>query len=160
MAVRLRLRRMGKKKQPFYRIVAIDSRVARDGKYLENLGNYNPIKNPHELTVHVDRALYWLQNGAQPSDTVRSLFRKKGVLLRWDLMKRGKSEAEIESEIKKWDAQQEERSRRLEAARIQAKKKEEVAKEESKEASVDAEVQQLETAPEHDQGETAEIATS
>jgi len=132
LSVRLRLRRMGKKKQPFYRIVAIDSRVKRDGRYLENLGYYNPIKDPIELKVNAERALYWLQTGAQPSDTVRSLFRKTGVMLRFDLIKRGKSESEIESEVKKWEEQQAERLKKLEAARTQAER--DKAKAEAKKA--------------------------
>lgn len=120
MAVRLRLRRMGKKKQPFYRIVAIDSREARGGKYLENIGYYNPLPDPIELNVKVDRAIYWLQRGAQPSDTVRSLLRRKGVMLRYHLMKSGKSPEEIEQEYKKWEIIQEERQRKSEAAKVQA----------------------------------------
>ena len=92
MAVRLRLRRMGKKKQPFYRIVAIDSRASRDGKYLENIGSYNPLPDTIDLKVKQDRALFWLQSGAQPSDTVKSLLRKKGDMLLYDLLKTGKSE--------------------------------------------------------------------
>lgn len=123
MAVRLRLRRMGRKKRPFYRIVAVDSREKRDGKYLENIGFYNPVTDPFELDVDSDRALYWLGKGAQPSDTVRSLFRKKGIMLRWDLLKKGKSEEEIEQELKKWEALQAEKQKRLEAARIQQKKR-------------------------------------
>lgn len=120
MAVRLRLRRMGKKKQPFYRIVAIDSRKARNAKYLENLGYYNPMPEPLDLAVKTDRALYWLQQGAQPSDTVRSLLRRAGIMLRFDLLQRGKSEEEIETELKKWQQLQDERAKRLEAAKIQA----------------------------------------
>lgn len=123
MAVRLRLRRMGKKKQPVYRIVAIDSRASRDGKYLENIGYYNPLPNQIDLKVKSDRALYWLQNGAQPSDTVKSLLRRRGVMFRFDLLKRGKSDEEIEQEFKKWEVLQEERMKRLEAAKIQASKK-------------------------------------
>ena len=139
MAVRLRLRRMGKKKQPFYRIVAIDSRVQRDGKYLENIGTYNPVKDPAELSLQTDRALYWLGVGAQPSDTVRSLLRRTGVMLRWDLLKRGKTEDEIEAEFTKWSALQDEKVKRSEAAKLQAAKAMEAEKAAAKKEAEEAE---------------------
>ena len=78
--VRLRLRRMGAKKAPFYRVVATDSSSPRDGRFIEILGHYNPTKNPQIIELKEDRVMYWLGAGAQPSDTVRSLFRKKGLL--------------------------------------------------------------------------------
>lgn len=137
MAVRLRLRRMGKKKKPFYRIVAIDSREARNGKYLEKVGHYNPISEPVEIDVKVDRALYWLQNGAQPSDTVRSLLKKRGVMMRFDLIKRGKSSEEIDSEITKWESQQMERQKRIEAAAAQARRDLESGKKSEKSSQKD-----------------------
>lgn len=78
--VRLRLRRMGAKKAPFYRVVATDAASPRDGRFIEILGHYNPTKNPQIIELKEDRVMYWLGVGAQPSDTVRSLFRKKGLL--------------------------------------------------------------------------------
>lgn len=78
--VRLRLRRMGAKNQPFYRIVAVDSRWKRDGKYIEALGYYDPKTDPYTLQLDEEKAMKWLKVGAQPSDTVRALFRKAGVL--------------------------------------------------------------------------------
>ncbi len=78
--VKIRLTRMGKRGQPFYRIIVVDSRKARDGAYIESLGYYNPMKKPYELTVSNERALYWLEHGAQPTDTVRSLLSKKGIM--------------------------------------------------------------------------------
>ncbi|MCB5229694.1 MAG: 30S ribosomal protein S16 [Candidatus Cloacimonetes bacterium] len=81
--VKLRLRRMGANDEPFYRIVAVDSRVKRDGKYIESVGWYDPKPNPHKININTDRAIYWLSVGAQPSDTVRSLLRKAGVLQIW-----------------------------------------------------------------------------
>ena len=77
MAVKLRLKRMGSKQAPFYRIVAADSRYPRDGRIIELVGTYNPTKNPAEVTVNTEVALKWLNNGAQPSDTVRNLLREK-----------------------------------------------------------------------------------
>jgi len=81
--VKLRLRRMGTVDKPFYRIVAVDSRKKRDGKYLECVGYYDPKTDPLTLKVDADRALHWLGVGAQPSETVRSLLRKAGLLEKW-----------------------------------------------------------------------------
>jgi small subunit ribosomal protein S16 len=80
MAVRIRLRRVGRKKAPVYRIVVADSRSPRDGKFIEIIGQYAPRQSEGGLTVKADRANHWLDNGAQPSDTVRSLLRKAGLL--------------------------------------------------------------------------------
>ncbi len=80
MAVKLRLKRMGAKRKPFYRIVAIDSRSKRDGREIELLGTYNPNTNPAEIKINNETALKWLSTGAQPSDTVRSLLSKAGVM--------------------------------------------------------------------------------
>ncbi len=79
MAVKLRLLRMGAKRKPFYRIVAADSRVKRDGKYIELIGTYNPITQPAEININEEVALKWLKDGAIPTDTVKSLFNKKGI---------------------------------------------------------------------------------
>ncbi|MCE1190067.1 MAG: 30S ribosomal protein S16 [Ignavibacteria bacterium] len=102
MAVKLRLRRMGKKKQPIYKIVAADSRSPRDGKYLESIGLYNPKQDPYTLEINEDRALYWLNVGAQPTETVRSLLRQKGITHKKELLKRGLSEEQVQAEMEKW----------------------------------------------------------
>ncbi len=80
MAVKIRLRRTGRKKQPTYRIVIADSRSPRDGKFIEVIGQYAPRSGEQALNLKSDRANYWLDNGAQPTDTVRSLLRKAGIL--------------------------------------------------------------------------------
>jgi len=80
MAVRIRLRRTGRKKQPMYRIVVADSRSPRDGKFIEIIGQYAPRQGEQALNLKTDRVSYWMDNGAQPSDTVRSLLRKAGLL--------------------------------------------------------------------------------
>lgn len=80
MAVKIRLKRMGSKKNPFYRIVVADSRSPRDGRFIETVGTYNPVANPAEVKVDEELALKWLSNGAQPSDTVRNLLSQTGVL--------------------------------------------------------------------------------
>ncbi len=78
--VKIRLKRMGLKKQPFYRIVVTDSRNARDGRFIEEIGYYNPLTDPVEIRIDQERAKYWLGNGAQPTDTTRGLLKKGGVL--------------------------------------------------------------------------------
>ena len=78
--VKIRLKRMGMKKEPFYRIVVTDSRNARDGRAVEELGYYNPVSEPVELKINEERAKYWVATGAQPTETVRSLLKKGGVL--------------------------------------------------------------------------------
>mgnify|MGYP000206317148 FL=1 len=80
MAVKIRLRRMGQKKAPFYRIIVADSRSPRDGKFIEEIGTYDPTKDPSEFKVDEEAAKKWLNNGAQPTDTVRALFKKAGIL--------------------------------------------------------------------------------
>jgi len=80
MAVKIRLARHGAKKKPFYRIVVTDSESPRDGKYLENVGTYDPLNTPNRLTLKTERVQYWLGKGATPTDTVKSLLRKEGVL--------------------------------------------------------------------------------
>ncbi len=120
--VRLRLRRMGRKKRPFYRIVAADSRAPRDGRFIETLGTYNPLTKPHTVEFDEERVLYWLKNGAQPSQTVRSLFKQKGLWLKWDLMKKGAEEAKIAEEYAKWEVLQIEKAKRLAAKEEQERK--------------------------------------
>ena len=78
--VKIRLRRMGAKKAPFYRIVVADSRYPRDGRFIEEIGYYNPVANPSELNVDVDRAQAWIKTGAQPTDTVKRLLKQANVL--------------------------------------------------------------------------------
>jgi small subunit ribosomal protein S16 len=95
LAVKLRLRRQGKKKQPIYKIVAADSRSPRDGKYIEAIGLYNPLTHPSSVDIKEDRALYWLNNGAQPTDTVKNLLSQKGILLEKHLKKKGVSDEKI-----------------------------------------------------------------
>ena len=92
MAVKLRLTRMGAKKRPMYRIVASDSRVKRDGQYLELVGTYNPLTNPAEVKINEEIALKWLNNGAIPSDTVKSLFSKAGIMKKFAESKTKKGE--------------------------------------------------------------------
>ncbi len=83
MAVKLRLKRGGSKQKPFYRIVASDARSPRDGRFIETVGTYNPLKKEYEVNIDEEKALYWLNNGAQPTDTVKSLLSKKGIIAKY-----------------------------------------------------------------------------
>ncbi len=80
MAVKIRLRRMGAKKSPFYRIIVADSRSPRDGRFIEEVGYYNPMTNPAEIKVDAEKAQKWLDNGAQPTETVKSILTKSGII--------------------------------------------------------------------------------
>ncbi len=80
MAVKIRLKRMGAKKNPFYRVVVADSRSPRDGRFIEEIGTYNPLTEPTEIRIDEEKALQWLKNGAQPTDTVRYLLKTVGVI--------------------------------------------------------------------------------
>ena len=80
MAVKIRLRRMGAKKAPFYRVIVADSRDPRDGKFVEEIGYYNPLTNPAEIKIDAEKAEAWLKNGAQPTETVKALLKKNGIV--------------------------------------------------------------------------------
>ncbi len=90
MAVKIRLKRMGAKKSPFYRIVVADSRSPRDGRQIETVGTYNPLTKPAEVKINEELALKWLQDGAKPSDTVRNLFSEQGIMEKFHNAKFGK----------------------------------------------------------------------
>ena len=103
MAVRLRLKRLGRKKRAFYRLVAIDSKRRRDGLEIERLGWFNPIGSKNDnINLKEDRVLYWLDQGAQPSDTVHGLFRRLGLNYKWHLMKQGVKGLELDKLIEEW----------------------------------------------------------
>lgn len=104
--VKLRLQRRGRKKLPFYKIVAADSRAPRDGRFIESIGEYNPVPNPAHMVVDQARALYWLGKGAQPTDTVRNIFSKTGILLHRNLIRKGMDTAAIEEALGKWKEEQ------------------------------------------------------
>lgn len=80
MAVKIRLKRLGAKKSPFYRVVVADSRYPRDGRFIEEIGTYDPIAEPAKVQIDTEKAAQWLKNGAQPTDTVKSLLKKVGVI--------------------------------------------------------------------------------
>jgi len=80
MTVKIRLKRMGSKRNPFYRVVVADARAPRDGRIIEQIGTYNPVANPVEVKLDEEKAMNWMANGAKPSDTVRNLFSKEGIM--------------------------------------------------------------------------------
>ncbi len=80
MAVKIRLRRMGQKKAPFYRIVVADSRSPRDGRFIDQIGHYNPMTDPAEVQIDAEKATQWIKNGAQPTETVRALLKKQNII--------------------------------------------------------------------------------
>lgn len=128
MAVRIRLQRKGAKHMAFFRIVAADSRSPRDGRFIEQLGYYDPLRDPPEIKVDTEKVIGWLSNGALPTETVESLFRRVGIMQTWHEVKRGKSLDElrhIEDEARK----------RLEARASMEKRKKEVEKTKEAEAS-------------------------
>ena len=138
--VKMRLRRVGKKKQPVYKIVVADSRASRTGKYIESIGQYNPLLNPMVITVNEPRLFNWLKRGAQPTDTLRSLLQRKGLWMRWSLMKKGADEAAISAAMEKWQLQQGEKLQREteRKARRKAARKKKPAEAPAAAAPVDA----------------------
>ncbi len=126
MAVKLRLKRMGKKKQPIYKVVAADSRSPRDGKFIEAIGLYNPKTEPATVEIKETRAMYWLNVGAQPTLTVRNLLSQKGILLKRQLIKKGLKEEEIAAKLEEW--------MKLKEANLAAKMKKKLETKKSKKA--------------------------
>jgi small subunit ribosomal protein S16 len=129
---------MGKKKQPIYRIIAADSRSPRDGRFIEEVGFYDPNKEPMIIKLKETKVIKWIKNGAQPTETVNSLFKRYGLSYKLNLIKRGFDEARINEEMQKFSASTEEKLKRekeRKIRRIQNKKKKNAeAKEEKKEA--------------------------
>jgi len=104
LAVKLRLRRMGKKRQPIYKVVAADVRSPRDGKFIEAIGLYNPKTDPAEINIQEERALYWLGVGAIPTETVRNILKRSGILLKRELLKDGLDEEKINARMEEFFA--------------------------------------------------------
>ncbi len=147
MAVKLRLKRIGRRKRPFYRIVAIDSRRRRDGAEIERLGWYDPLKIDVAVELKEKRIIHWLNQGAQPSETVDNILKKIGLKYKMHLMREGKSDEQIVSLLTEWKLQQEEnRTRQLEKkeARKKADAKAKVA-EKAESASTAAKVEEQNT---------------
>ena len=153
MATRIRLKRIGRRNRPFYRLIVIDSRKKRDGAAIEQVGWYNPIANENSYELKGDRVLHWLGEGAIPSDAVKKIMRQEGLSLRWHLMQQGVDEKEIEKEMKKWELNRENvlADREAKKAERLLKKNEADQAEASPEAPVEAkaeEAPEAEAAPE------------
>jgi len=107
LATKIRLKRIGRRNRPFYRMVAMDSRNRRDGAAIEELGWYNPIDANHSYDLKDERILHWLGEGAQPTDAAKKLLRRAGLSHRWHLMQQGMDGSELEKEMKKWELNRE-----------------------------------------------------
>ena len=127
MATKIRLKRIGRRNRPFYRLIVIDSRKQRDGAAIEEVGWYNPIDDGHSYDLKGDRILHWLSQGAVPTNAAHKLMRRAGIAHRWHLMQQGMDEAEIDKEMKKWELNRED------VLKVQAVKKE------TKEVKIDKE---------------------
>ena len=103
MATKIRLKRIGRRNRPFYRLIVIDSRKRRDGAAIEEIGWYNPIDKDHSYEIKSDRLFHWLEQGAIASNAAKKLMKRDGLSLRWHLMQQGVDEKEIEKEMKKWE---------------------------------------------------------
>ncbi len=158
MATKIRLQRRGRKNYPFYQIIIADSRAPRDGKFIEKIGSYNPNTNPATITLDFEKALHWVQTGAQPTDTVRTILSHEGVLMMKHLLggvKKGAfTEAEAQTKFEAWKANKtkavedivskdankkaEEAKARLEAEKARNKAKAEAIAKKKAEAAVEA----------------------
>ena len=123
MAVKIRFKRMGRKKSPFYRIVAIDSSKKRSGKEIERLGWFNPVTSNHDCNIKEDLVIKWLKDGAIPSDSVHSLFKRTGLNYKWHLITQGKSDSEIDKLLQEWLKNEEARNQRKKDKKLSKKSK-------------------------------------
>ena len=144
MAVKIRLKKLGRKKRPFYRIVAIDSRFKRDGREIERLGWYDPVQATHSCNLNEDRILHWLGQGAIPSETVKGLFRRAGLSYKWHLMKQGLKGLELDKLLEEWVLRE---KNRIELKKDKKIKKKELAAKETAVEEAPAEEAPAEEAP-------------
>ena len=141
MAVKIRLRRVGTKKKPFYRFVVADSRSSRDGKFIETLGTYSPLEKPAKVVLKEERIYYWLSQGAIPTETANALFRQVGLLKKWGMVKKKQDVSSIQLET----------TIRERKKKKKKKKKPEAAPKEKKEAKpAETEDKRAEAAPEEE----------
>jgi len=127
LATKIRLKRIGRRNRPFYRMVAMDSRNRRDGAAIEELGWYNPIDKNHSYDLENERILHWLGEGAEPTDAAKKLLRRAGLSHQWHLMQQGLEGSDLEKEMKKWELNRED------VLKNRVEKDEKKAKEVSKE---------------------------
>ena len=108
MATKIRLKRIGRRNRPFYRMVVMDSRSRRDGAAIEELGWYNPIDVEHSFSLNDERIIYWLKDGAQTTDAAHKLLRRAGIAHKWHLINQGLNDSQLEKEMQKWNLNREE----------------------------------------------------
>ena len=127
MATKIRLKRIGRRNRPFYRMVVMDSRNRRDGAAIEELGWYNPIDLEHSFNLKGERVIHWLGEGAIPTEAAHKLLRRAGIAHQWHLISQGLDEAQIEKEMKKWEMNKDDvKKSRSERAEKKANEKEKV----------------------------------
>ena len=128
MATRIRLQRFGKKNQPFYSIVIADGRAPRDGRFIEKIGTYNPLTHPATINLNFERALYWVEVGASPSETVRSILKREGVMLmkhlRGGIAKGALTENEAQRRFEAWKQERESKINNLKREAVEQERKE------------------------------------
>jgi small subunit ribosomal protein S16 len=124
---------MGKKKQPIYRIIAADSRSPRDGRFIEEVGFYDPNKEPMVINLKEDKVVKWIKNGAQPTDTVKSLLKRAGLSFKMNLKKRGFDETKITEEMQKFEGLKEDKLKRDKERKVRRSAAKKKIKQESKE---------------------------
>lgn len=153
---------MGRRKVPVFSIVATDQRSARDGRYIEDLGRYHPLEQPARIRLNEDRIQYWLEQGAQPSDTVRSILSKRGLLLAHHLKKKGKSEPQIQEAVEahreRWEEKGEEIKLTAEARRQQALEAERQRVKELEEEEARRRAEEAKRKKEEEEAQAAEAA--
>lgn len=145
LSVKLRLRRMGNTNRPFYRVVAIDGRKRRDGRAIEELGWYDAVKQPAQMSLKEEPILQWLEKGAEPSETVRELLRDGGILMKWDMLRHGATMEEatqkvatmLESRVEKVQKTRPSKKQRTKAAAAAEAKDEPVAEAASEEPAAE-----------------------
>lgn len=155
---------MGKKRQPIYKVVAADVRSPRDGKFIESIGLYNPKTNPAQIDINEERALYWLNVGAEPTDTVRNLLSKSGIMLKKELIKEGLEEEKINARMEQWKAGQDNKQaaaqkKAEEKLKAEEKKKAEEAKKAADEMKAAEEAAKAEAVKEDSDNSVEEEAT-
>jgi len=151
LATKIRLKRIGRRNRPFYRLVVMDSRKRRDGAAIEELGWYNPIDVDHSYDIKDDRIIHWLAEGAIPTNAAHKLLRRSGIAHQWHLMKQGLDEAAVEKEMKKWTLNREEVLQARAEKRVEAKTAEKAKPEEVEESSDgSSEVGKADAAPKED----------
>ena len=148
---------MGRKKSPFYRIVAIDSSKRRSGREIERLGWFNPVSSNHDCNIKEDLVIKWLKDGAIPSESVGSLFKRTGLSYKWHLITQGKSDSEIEKLLEEWQKNEESRNQRKKDKKLSKKSKAKSAEDIEVEAA-EAEAPEAEEAPAAEEAPVAEEA--